>query len=235
MQASYLLRDAWPAFIGAGGLLLLIGFYVRAWHQVGRDPPSHVIVPRYPAPEGQYAGLHALPEADEVRGPATTRRRSSVLAVKGALRIEQESRGLIKRDGQFTLHRTKLPPGTMLSDDKAVLRDTLLGSRTSIELDNANHAIIAAAKHAHLQMLKKRYTPTFFRINGAWHAGGIALSLLLGAVAIVLPVIPGSFGASWWFPDEARLGRARARRHWRCSSMVLAVVCSRRPRWRAGP
>jgi uncharacterized membrane protein YgcG len=133
------------------------------------------------------------------------------LAVKGALRIEQASRGLLKRGGKFTLHRTELPPGATLSDDETVLRDTLLGSRTSLELDNANHAIITAAKHAHLQLLKKRYTPTFFRINGAWHAGGIALSLLLGAVAIVLPVVKGGFGASWWFgtkPGWVALGAA---------------------------
>jgi uncharacterized membrane protein YgcG len=133
------------------------------------------------------------------------------LAVKGALRIDQESRGLIKRGGKFTLHRTEPPPGTTLSDDETALRDKLLGSRASIELDNANHAIIAAAKHAHLQLLKKRCTPTFFRINGAWHAIGIALSLLLGAVAIVLPAVKGGFGASWWFatqPGWVALGAA---------------------------
>jgi uncharacterized membrane protein len=44
--------------------------------------------------------------------------------------------------------------------------------------------------------------PKFFRINGGWHAGGIALSLLLGAVAIVLPVVKGGFGASWWLATK---------------------------------
>ena len=210
MQASYLLRDAWPAFFGVGGLLLLIGYYGRAWHQVGRDPPSRVIVPRYEAPEGQSPAsmrfLRRMKYDDRSFAAAVLS-----LAVKGALRIEQESRGLLKRGGKFTLHRTEPEPGATLSDDETVLRDTLLGSRASIELDNANHAIIAAAKHAHLQLLKKRHTPTFFRINGAWHAGGIALSLLLGAVAIVLPVINGGFGASWWFatqPGWVALGAA---------------------------
>jgi uncharacterized membrane protein YgcG len=210
MRVSYLLRDAWPAFVGVGGLLLLIGYYVRAWLRVGRDPPSRVIVPRYEAPEGQSpASMRFLRRMKyDDRGFAAA---VLSLAVKGALRIEQESRGLLKRGGKFTLHRAEPPLGAALSDDETVLRDTLLGSRTSLELDNANHALITAAKHAHLQLLRKRYTPTFFRINGAWHAGGIALSLLLGAVAIVLPVVKGGFGASWWFvtkPGWVALGAA---------------------------
>jgi uncharacterized membrane protein YgcG len=202
MQVSYLLRDAWPAFIGVAGLLLLIGYYVRAWHEVGRDPPSRVIVPRYEAPEGQSPAsmrfLRRMKYDDRSFAAAVLS-----LAVKGALRIEQESGGLIKRGGKFTLHRMEPPPGTTLSEDETVLRDTLLGSRSSIELDNANHVIIAAAKLAHLKLLGKRYTPALFRINGGWHAAGIALSLLLGAVAIVLPAVKGGFGASWWFATKA--------------------------------
>ena len=198
MQATYLLRDAWPAFVAVGGLLLLLVYYARAWHRVGRDPPSRVIVPRYEAPDGQSPAsmrfLRRMKYDDRSFAAAVLS-----LAVKGALRIEQESRGLLKRGGQFTLHRTEPPPGTTLSDDEAVLLDTLLGSRTSIELDNANHAIIAAAKHAHLQLLKKRYTPKFFRINGGWHAAGILLSLILAFVAIGWPALKGGFGASWWF------------------------------------
>ena len=109
MQASYLLRDAWPAFIGVGGLLLLIGYYVRAWHRVGRDPPSRVIVPRYEAPEGQSPAsmrfLRRMKYDDRSFAAAVLS-----LAVKGALRIEQESSGLLKRGGKFTLHRTEPAP-----------------------------------------------------------------------------------------------------------------------------
>ena len=212
MPASYLLRDAWPAFIGVGGLLLLIGYYVRAWLRVERDPPSRVIVPRYEAPDGQSPASMRFLRRDEVRRPQFRGGSPEPCCRRWCCGSSKESRGLLKRGDKFNVctgNGAAPRDGCSPTDETGLRGHAARVGAQSIELDNANHAIIAAAKHAHLQLLKKRHTPTFFRINGAWHAGGIALSLLLGAAAIVSPVSNGGFGAKLAVCDEARLGRNR--------------------------
>ena len=197
-RAGYLLRDAWPAATALGGLGLLLLYYMQVWRRVGRDPPGRVIVPHYEPPAGVSPAamrfLHRMTYDDRCFAAAVLS-----LAVQGALRIEQESGGLLKRARGFTLHRTEPEAGVTLADDERVLRDRLFEAAPSIELDNTHHATINAAKLEHLRTLKSRYMPSAFRANGGWHALGIVLSLLIGAFAVVVPATQGGFDASWWF------------------------------------
>lgn len=212
-RGAYLLRDAWPALLAVGGLLLLVLYYARTWFAIGRDPPGRIVVPQYEPPAAQSPAsmryLKQMAYDDRCFAAAVLS-----LAVKGGLVIEQDKSGLFKRKARFTLHRADPAPApspAAFSDDETVLRDELFAAGTSVELDNSNHAIINGAKLAHMGLLKKRYTPQFFRVNGWWHAGGIALSLLLGLVAVVLPAAAGGFGATWWFatkPGWTALGAA---------------------------
>ena len=121
------------------------------------------------------------------------------LAVQGALRIEQESGGLFNRTRKFTLHRVDPSVDATLAEDERVLRDRLFAAASSVELDNANHVVMNGAKLEHLRALKARYMPSAFRANGAWHALGIALSLLIGVFGVLIPAAMGGFGPSWWF------------------------------------
>jgi uncharacterized membrane protein YgcG len=125
------------------------------------------------------------------------------LAVQGALRIEQENSGLLRRARKFTLQRTEAAAPAMLSEDERVLHERMFAAGPSVELDNANHAVLSAAKLAHLRSLRKRYSPASFRNNGGWHALGVVLSLALGLFAVVLPAASGGFGPSWWFMTPA--------------------------------
>ena len=68
-----------------------------------------------------------------------------------------------------------------------------------MELDDKNHAVIGGARRGHAAILRKRLMPSFFRINGGWHALGIALSILFGAGVVVLAATVGGFGPEWWF------------------------------------
>ena len=201
-RAGYLLRDAWPALLAVGGLLLLVAYYARAWSAVGRDPPGRIVVPRYEAPAGQSPAsmryLRRMGYDDRCFAAAVLS-----LAVKGGLVIEQAKSGLLRRSGKFTLHRTEPETASVaFSDDEVALRDGLFAAGPSVELDNANHVLISGTKSAHRKVLEKRYTPKLFRVNGKWHAAGIALSLLLGAVAIGVPAWSGGFGATWWFATK---------------------------------
>jgi uncharacterized membrane protein YgcG len=125
------------------------------------------------------------------------------LAVKGGLRIEQRSKGLFGRRSEYTLHRAETSGTDAFSEDERTLRDKLFASRPSIELDDKNHVLIGGAKRGHAAVLRRRLSPSFFRINGGWHAAGIALSLLLGAGVVLLAATVGGFGPGWWFMTPA--------------------------------
>jgi len=197
-RSGYLLRDAWPAGLALGGLAVLLLYYLGVWHRVGRDPPKRVIVPRYEPPAALSPAamrfLRRMAYDDRCFAAAVLS-----LAVQGALRIEQESGGLFNRTREFTLHRVDPPADASLAEDERVLRDRLFAVAGSVQLDNVNHEVINGAKLEHLRTLKARYMPSAFRANGAWHALGIALSLLIGVFAVLLPAARGGFGPSWWF------------------------------------
>ncbi len=211
-RAGYLLRDAWPALLAAGGLGLLVLYYLRAWSAVGRDPPGRIVVPHYEPPKGQSpASMRYITHMgydDRCFAAAILS-----LAVKGGLRIEQVKKGLFGRKSDYTLHRTEPKAAEALSEDEAELHRKLFASGPSIELDDKNHVLIGGAKRSHEALLKKHHTPSFFRINGGWHAGGVALSLLLGAAAVALPATRGGVRPELVVSHARRLGRDRRRAH----------------------
>ncbi len=209
-RAGFLLRDAWPTFVAAGGLVLLMLYYAAIWRRVGRDPPGRVIVPQYEPPAGVSPAamrfLRRMAYDDRCFAAAVLS-----LAVQGGLRIEQQATGVLKRSQKFTLHRAEPPDPSTLSDDERRLREQLFTSSTSLDLDNANHAVLNAAKLEHRRTLTSRYDSASFRRNSAWHALGIVLSLLIGVFAVLLPALSGGFGPSWWFmtpPGWVALGAA---------------------------
>ena len=201
-RTGYLLRDAWPAFFAAGGLGLLLFYYFGIWSKVGRDPPGRIVVPHYePPPRQSPASMRYLTHMgydDRCFAAAVLS-----LAVKGGLRIEQVKKGLFGRKSEYTLHRTEPKAAEAFSQDEAELRRKLFASESSVELDDKNHVVIGGAKSSHQSLLKREHTPSFFRINGGWHAAGIALSLLLGAGVVVVAATLGGFGPSWWFLTPA--------------------------------
>lgn len=181
--------------------MLLLAYYLRAWYAVGRDPPGRIVVPRYDAPEGLSPAamryLRRMDYDDRCFAAAVLD-----LAVKGGLAIEQEKAGLLRRRRRYTLHSAgPAAGGSRFSDDEALLHGALFATRTSIELDDANHALLNSAKQAHLKQIRKQFTPSLLRINGGWHGGGIALSLGAGGGLLWLASRAG-FGPAWWFATK---------------------------------
>ncbi len=197
-RAGYLLRDAWPALLAVGGLGLLLFYYLRAWHAVGRDPPGRIVVPHYEPPAGQSPAsmryLTRMGYDDRCFAAAILS-----LAVKGGLRIEQAKQGLFGRKSRYTLHRTEPKAAEAFSQDEWTLHKKLFASGPSVELDDTNHVLIGGAKDKHRGFLRKSHTPSFFRINGGWHAGGLALTLVLAVAILLLCVTLGGFAPQWWF------------------------------------
>ena len=179
-------------------LVLLVLYYRAVWRAVGRDPPGRIVVPHYEPPKGQSPAsmryLIRMGYDDRCFAAAVL-----ALAIKGALRIEQRSKGLFGRRSEYTLHRTEPKSAEALSEDEWTLREKLFASATSIELDDKNHVAIGGARRSHSAFLRKRLMPSFFRINGGWHVLGIALSLLLGAGIVLLGPTVGGYAPEWWF------------------------------------
>jgi len=195
-------RDAWPALVGVGGLLLLLVFYLRAWTEVGRDPKGKIVIPRYTVPEGQSPAsmryLLRMGYDDRCLAAAILS-----LAVKGFLRIHHSRTGLFGTGSEYALQRLEPPAGDPVSDDEARVLAELFRKGATLELEQENHTILRAARSAHEASLKQRYTPSLFRINGGWHAAGIVLSLLVAGVAIALPLFGGSFQPPWFVMTPA--------------------------------
>jgi uncharacterized membrane protein YgcG len=197
-RLGYLSRDAWPALAAGLGALALLGYYLFAWTRVGRDPPGRAPAPIYEMPEGQSAAsiryLREMAYDDRCFAAAVL-----ALAVKGWLGIEQASSGFLGRRSEFALERSGHDGEESPAPDEQVLLEKLFSGRTRLELRNENHAILRAAKTAHEQSLRARYTPSFFRVNGGWHALGILLSLIVIGVSVGLPLWRGGYSLSWLF------------------------------------
>lgn len=196
-RAAWLARDNRPLAWALAGLAALLAYYLFAWFRVGRDPAAGLIVPRYePPPDTSPAALRYLKRmryddrcfAAGVLG----------LAVKGRLAIEQEPKGLLGRGSRYTLVKCE-GGGEPLSDDEQALGQELFAGADRLELKNDNHARVSAARSRHQEVLKRRYVSSFFRINGGWHALGVALSLVVAAAATVGAGVWHGFGPEWFF------------------------------------
>jgi uncharacterized membrane protein YgcG len=110
------------------------------------------------------------------------------LAVKGQLAIDESEAGLFGLGKKYTLRKTPGAKLDALADDERVLLAELFASGDRLVLESENHGRVNAAKSAHKSSLRTRFTPSFFRINGGWHFLGIVLSLVVVALAVVLPL-----------------------------------------------
>ena len=191
-------HDRRPVFIALVGLALLLGYYYFIWNRVGRDPPGRVIIPEYEMPPGQSAAsmrylLRMSYDNDCFAAGILS------LAVKGHLRIEQES-GILGIGKTFTLVREAAPgrAAKALSEDEQQLLADIFESGNALVLKKENHSTVSGARSSHDSALKQRYKSSFFKINGGWHFLGILSSLLLVAISMAWPG-EADFWPRWYF------------------------------------
>ena len=160
---------------GLVGLLVLIAYYLFAWNRVGRDPEGGTIVPLFAPPEGfSPAAAHYVLNLgfdDKVFAAAIVN-----MAVKGVIKIED-------RDGDFFLTKTSDDTGGLSAGEKAIVAE-LFATRSSVELDNANHERIGWALKALKKKLKRELETIYFNTNSLYLVPGAVLSVL-AAVAVV--------------------------------------------------
>jgi hypothetical protein len=202
-------------FVLGLGLLASGGFFLMAWNKVGRDPEKGTIIPLFAPPKGM--------------GPACVRYVTRYgsdqkafasalvgLGVKGRLRIADDDDG-------FSITKLAEPAnGKPLSTSEAALYKAL--PMGTLDLKQANHARVGAAKRALESALKQEYDGSVFLRNFGWFAAGLAISvvfLLVGALLLPGPEgVMGLFAIGW----ASLKGVMAARGLWRKISSLFGLV-----------
>ncbi|MBC8025384.1 MAG: DUF2207 domain-containing protein [Steroidobacteraceae bacterium] len=206
-------RDNRPVLFGFAGLALIFLFYWRVWSRIGRDPPSKGIIPEYESPKDVSAAsmryLLRMGYDNECYAAAVLS-----LAVKGSLRIEQDS-GILGFGKKYTLVRSTKDPDveTRLAPDESALLGALFVKGDRIELKQENHVVIRGASRLHEGALKSGYATGYFRLNGGWNFLGILLTVF--AIAVTMSQ-PGTIGWPLYYLDT-KLG-------WLTAALAIATL-----------
>jgi uncharacterized membrane protein YgcG len=189
-KMGFLLQDNMATALGLLWLIVLLGYYLWVWYQVGRDPATGTIIPLYSPPSGfSPAGVRYLSRMgfdDKAFAAAVVD-----MAVKGAVLIQEN-------DGDYTLVRRD-GAKQALSRGEELITSQLFTRANSIKLENENHTKIKAAIDALKKNLKTELEKIYFVTNSAYMAPGIVITLL-GAAFVILTARERSVaaGASFW-------------------------------------
>lgn len=180
---QWLLRDNRGILVALAGLVVLLAYCVRRWHQVGRDPKPGVVIARYDPPAGRSpAELRYLRK----RGydPRCFTADLLCAAVEGKVRVEREDRTL--RQDLWTLHRGSGDGGASGLATPAILLGKLFpgGTRTLV-LETANARTLQAAQVAHGAALDGRLHGSHFARN----LGSMGIAILIAVATFALAMI----------------------------------------------
>ena len=184
MSSSYWLTDYGPLFVGAGGLLGLLGYYFFAWKRVGRNPRAGTVVPIFsPSDDLTPAAMRYV-----IRMGADDRTFAAALidmGVRGHVRMVEEDGGWFSSDKTRLERIASTEP--LPADEEAALRELAMTGE-SIVMEQKNHKEFSAAQKALGNVLKERYEGKLFHKNWGWAGAGIILliaALWLSASAVV--------------------------------------------------
>jgi hypothetical protein len=177
-RTRWFLQDNREALAGAGGLALLLLYYMITWVRVGRDPQAGVIVPLYAPPKGfSPASMRFISRmSHDNKGFAAA---IVNLAAGGYLTISED------KSGEFTLEKTGR--NARVARGEGAIASALFGSgRNRITLKQKNHSIIAKAIKVHKRSLQGDYEATYFLTNSGYLMPGIIITVALLAAGILL-------------------------------------------------
>lgn len=186
-QFGYLIQDNIPLLIGLLGILAVLGYYLYAWAQVGRDPKPGVIVPRWEAPENlSPAAMRYVRRMGKFDMKTFTAAIIS-LAVHGCLRI-------VEKDDDYTLTREANPNTAGLQPEEAKLFTDIFSDGSTLVLTNTNHAVVQSSRTELQHQIQQRCEPAIFDTNSGYLVPGIILSVLLPLVIIIMQYSGGFSG-----------------------------------------
>lgn len=167
-------RDNLGWIAGAGGLVLVLAFYLWAWRRVGRDPPAEIVVPRWTPPQGVSPALANYIEKRGFKGAGWDAFAASTidLAVKGHLELEQPNKAMtIRRKG------SGIPRGIGVGQ-RAIL-SALPADGDTLTVDKSNGATVQSVGGAFRKAMEKEHRNQFYRGNALYIAAGFFVSVLV--------------------------------------------------------
>jgi uncharacterized membrane protein YgcG len=173
---SRIFRDNPFVIVSACLLLAMLIWHIFAWISVGRDPDPGLIIPQFGPPDGwSPAAVRMLDRMgfDNICFSAAV----MGLAVKNRLTISGSEK-------KPTLKRTSTPPTEPLAKEETALYNALLGQHDQVELVQANHKTVAAARSALMKSLQLSMEKTHFKSNLRHWLPGFFITLI--AVALLL-------------------------------------------------
>ncbi len=170
-EFGFFLKDNLVLLIGLTGSVLVLLYFLLAWHRVGRDPPGDTVIPRFKPPTGLSPAAARYILKMGFDGKVFSCALIS-MAVKKRIRIVEQP------DGATIIERDDAGNDSMLSFGEKALYHKLLGHSGQLELDNANHQQIGAARDTLKSRLADEYHSHYFFKNLKWLVPGIALSIL---------------------------------------------------------
>jgi uncharacterized membrane protein YgcG len=189
-KVGFFLRDNQAMAVGFVWLVVLLGFYLWAWYQVGRDPAKGTIIPLFSPPRGfSPAGVRFVSRMgfdDKAFAAAVVD-----MAVKGAVQIQEDG-------SDYTLVRRDAAPASLSRGEQLIAARLIPGSG-SIKLENENHTRIKSAIDALKKNLKTELEKIYFVTNSGYLAAGIGLTFLGVALVVLLArdKPPALFGGLW--------------------------------------
>jgi hypothetical protein len=202
-RASRYMRDNAGFILAAAGFVGLFAYYLYFWRRVGRGPARGTIIPRYDPPEGLSPAacrfIRRMSFDNKALAAAVIN-----MGVKGFLTIDEEKRKsfrLTKASGDWSV----------LSPGEAALGKELLHTRSSIPIQQSNHAVLSKAIAAMRKALSREYEGRFFNTNAGYLYTGmiisgliITASFILATEEVLVPVIALAAGMAavnlvFWF------------------------------------
>jgi uncharacterized membrane protein len=180
-KLEYFASDNSGIIFGIISLLVVFGYYLFVWNNVGRDPAKGTIIPLYEPPNNlSPAGVRYTMKMGFDNKAFTAAIIN--IAVKGFITIEEVGKDYIIRKTKPGLKNKQ----TLLSRQERVMLGKLLGSWDSIELDNINHHKIRKALVYLEGFLKTNFEKVYFFTNIKYFIPGLILSIFLIAISAAL-------------------------------------------------
>ncbi len=157
---------------------VLFAYYFIAWVLVGVNPQKGTIIPLfYPPKEFTPEAIRYLVKMGY--DPKGFTAAVIQLAVKGALRIEEDKKSLgpIPLGRTYTLYRESSPKEMSTKDELEFLLTLLPFVDSSLELKSENHERISKAIDKLKKLLKTRVNKVYFLSNRGYFFVGMILSI----------------------------------------------------------
>lgn len=186
LSEFYLHHRHWVT--GAGGLTLLVLYYLISWQRIGKSPSKHTLITTCEPPDGLSASALRFIENSEYDRTCFAAALVN-MAVKGHIKITEV-------DGVYTLeHRVQAV--NLDTGEVAIIKGLFADAKVRV-LNPQSHAYINSAQYLHTATLRKKQEVNYFASNSRYFITGVILAIAnVIFTSLVMPA--SSAGKIYWF------------------------------------